>query len=188
MDETYKKKIRDFYRNNKRMPSYGEIMHLVGFRSKGSVTNLVTRLVRDGFLSKDTSGKLIPKKLHSPLAILGIVEAGFPSPAEEELVDVINIDDYLIENKEATYLLTVKGDSMIDAGIMPGDLVVVERTSAPKIGEIVIAEVDGEWTMKYLRKKNGVMYLEAANQNYPPIYSHSELKIEAVVRGVIRKY
>jgi repressor LexA len=188
MDEKYKKKIRDFYKSKGRMPSYGEIMKLLGFRSKGSVTKLVRRLENDKFLSRDSSGRLIPEKLHSPLKVLGLVEAGFPSPAEEELVDVMNLDDYLIENKESAYLLSVKGDSMIDAGIMPGDLVIIERTNNIKEGQIVIAEVDGEWTMKYLRKKNGKMYLEAANKNYKPIYPKEELKIDAVVRGVVRKY
>ena len=84
--------------------------------------------------------------------LLGIVEAGFPS-AEEELIDTMSLDEYLIENKEASYILRVKGDSMIDAGIREGDLVIVERTNAPRVGDIVIAEVDGEWTMKYLRKR-----------------------------------
>lgn len=188
MDENYKKKIRDFYKSKSRMPSYSEIMKLLGFSSKGSVTNLVKRLESDGFLSKDSSGRLIPAKLHSPVKVLGLVEAGFPSPAEEELVDVMSLDEYLIENKESAYLLSVKGDSMIDAGIMPGDLVIIERTNNIKEGQIVVAEVDGEWTMKYLRKKNGKMYLEAANKNYKPIYPKEELKIDAVVRGVVRKY
>ena len=84
--------------------------------------------------------------------------AGFPTPAEEELVDTITIDEFLINNKEATYMLKVSGDSMIDAGIQPGDMVLVERNRNAKEGDIVIAEVDNEWTMKYLEKakwKNG---------------------------------
>ena len=93
------------------------------------------------------------RALNGEVPLLGIVEAGFPSPAEEELIDTMSLDEYLIENKEASYILRVKGDSMIDAGIREGDLVIVERTNAPRVGDIVIAEVDGEWTMKYLRKR-----------------------------------
>ena len=96
--------------------------------------------------------------------------------------------DYLIENKEATYILKVKGDSMIGAGIREGDLVIVERTNAPRVGDIVIAEVDGEWTMKYLRKRGETLYLAAANPRYKPIVPKEELKVVAVVTAVVRKY
>ena len=100
----------------------------------------------------------------------------------------MSLDDYLIQNKEATYILQVKGDSMIDAGIREGDLVIVERTHAPRVGDIVIAEVDGEWTMKYLRKRGETYYLVPANWNYKPIVATKELRIEAVVIAVVRKY
>ncbi len=118
-------------------------------------------LVTQGVIKKDAAGKLIPKKLWGETKILGTVAAGFPTPAEEELVDTITIDEFLINNKEATYMLKVSGDSMIDAGIQPGDMVLVERNRNAKEGDIVIAEVDKEWTMKYLRKENGHMVLVA---------------------------
>jgi len=120
--------------------------------------------------------------------VLGLVSAGFPTDEEEEVLDTLSLDEYLIDNKEATFILTVKGDSMIDAGIREGDMVLAERGDNPKIGQIVIAEVDGAWTMKYLRAKNGEKYLEAANPKYPDIYPSDELKISAVVKAVIRKY
>jgi repressor LexA len=117
-----------------------------------------------------------------------MVEAGWPSPAEEELIDTMSLDEYLIENKEATYLLQVKGDSMLDAGIQPGDLVIVERTTTPRVGDIVIAEVDGEWTMKFLRKQGSRLYLAPANKKYRPIFPKEALKVVAVVTAVVRKY
>ena len=85
--------------------------------------------------------------------VRGTVEAGFPSPAEEELVDTLSLDELLIQNREASFLLKVTGDSMTGAGIMPGDMVIVDRGRTAKSGDIVIAEVDGQWTMKYLRKR-----------------------------------
>jgi len=186
--EKHYRKILEFYRTSRRMPSYQEIMQLTGFHSKNAVFKLINRLVTAGFIEKDNQGRIIPKRIFGAIRVLGIVEAGFPSPAEEELLDTMSLDDYLISNKEATFILQVSGDSMKDAGIMPKDLVLVERTDQANPGDIVIAEVDGKWTMKYLRQKGNQMYLEAANKKYPPIYPEEELKISAVVKAVIRKY
>ena len=178
----------EFYQRNKRMPSYTEIMDLVGFKSKNAVAKLVTKMIDEGIVTKDTAGKLIPTRMFDEVPLLGLVEAGFPTTAEESTTDTLSIDEYLIEHKEATYILEVKGDSMIEAGICEGDLVIVERGVQPKIGDIVIAEVDGGWTMKYYRKKGTQIYLEPANRNYKPIYPTYDLKIAAIVRGVVRKY
>src|SRR3989338_11364280 len=149
----YKEKIISFYRRHKRMPGYKEIMELVGFKSKNAVYKLLNKLVEQGVVEKDSRGKIIPRNLVGEVPRLGVVEAGFPSAAEEELADTMSLDEYLIPNKEATYILEVKGDSMIDEGIREGDLVIAERKKEAKEGDIVIAEVDGGWTMKYFRKK-----------------------------------
>lgn len=170
------------------MPVYREIMNMFGFKSKNSAYKLVHKLIDEGALEKDSSGRLIPNKLLGEVPLLGLVKAGFPSAAEEEILDSMNLDEFLIKKKEATYLLEVDGDSMIDAHIAPGDLVIAERAITARDGDIVIAEVDGEWTMKYLRQKMGRVWLEPANKKYKPIYPTEELKIAAVVKGVVRKY
>src|SRR5215467_11863822 len=104
--------------------------------------------------------------------------SGWPSPAEEELADIMRLEDWLIERKEATYLLTMKGDSMKDAGILDGDVVVVERGPSPAPGQIVVAEIDGTTTLKFLRQgQSGSHYLEPANERYQPLYPERELKI-----------
>ena len=77
---------------------------------------------------------------------------------------------------------------MIDEGIKEGDLVLVERKGEPKDGDIVIAEVDGGWTMKYFRKRLGKVYLEAANKNFKNIYPKYDFRVAAIVKGVVRKY
>ena len=132
--------------------------------------------------------QLTPGRLLHRVRVLGVVEAGWPSPAEEELLDTMSFDEYLAPNKEASYILRVKGDSMIDAGIHPGDMVIVERTNRPRDGEIVIAEVDGAWTMKVFRQQGNRVWLESANAAYPPITPEQELTVVAVVRSVVRKY
>ncbi len=184
----YAKKLLSFYRQNKRMPSYSEIMELTGLRSKNSVFKLIERMREKGLVSKDEHGFLIPGRFFSDIPLLGTVEAGFPSAAQEELADTLTLDDYLIEHKEKTFLLKVNGDSMIDAGILEGDLVLVERGITPRDGDIVIAEVDNGWTMKYFEKKGSCVRLIPGNQKYKPIIPREELAIAAVVKAVIRKY
>jgi len=122
------------------------------------------------------------------LQLVGLIVAGFPSPAEEELRDLITFDDYLVPNRQAAFLLEVSGDSMTGAGIMPGDLVIVEKGRTPKNGNIVVAEIDGEWTMKYFRKERGQIFLEAANPRYRPIKPIEELRVIGVVVACARKY
>lgn len=187
MDQ-YKDKIISFYEENRRMPSYTEIMNLLGFKSKNAVYKLINKFVEAGIMSKDSTGKLVPNTIFQEVKLLGLVEAGMPAVADEEVLDTLNLDSYLIKNRMATYLLEVKGDSMIEEGIHEGDLVVVERRSDAKDGDIVIADVDGGWTMKYFKKKGNSVYLQPANKNYKPIYPENDMKIAAIVKGVIRKY
>ena len=170
------------------MPSFSEIGRIVGLRSKNAVSKLIGNLEKLKVLTRDERGRLIPGSLACPVKILGTVEAGFPSPAEEELVDALSLDDLLIQNRDATFLLKVSGDSMSGAGILPGDMVIVDRGQTPKSGDIVIAEVDGEWTMKYLRKRGTGVALIPANPRYKPIRPKNELKIAGVVTAVVRKY
>ena len=180
-------KILAFHQKHRRMPSYSEIMKITGYKSKNAVHYFLQGPLIDGVLGKDAKGRLVPKKLPGT-RLLGLVEAGFPSAAEEELLDVMNFDEYLVPNKESTYILKVKGDSMIDAGIKDGDMVIVERRATYKEGQIVVAMIDGEYTMKYLRKQNEKYFLEPANKKYQPIYPSETFRVEAVVTAVVRKY
>ena len=170
------------------MPSYAEIATLLGYQTKSAAAYVVRQLIDAGVIAKDKTGRLLPGKLAGEVKVLGLVEAGFPSPAEEELLDVMNFDEYLTPNKESSYILKVKGDSMIDAGIQEGDMVIVEHRQTYKPGQIVIASIDGEFTIKYLRKQRDLYYLEPANEKYKPIYPKERLSIEAVVTAVVRKY
>ena len=182
------KSIQGFYKEQSRMPTFSEIGEIVGIKSKNAVSKLVTKLEFIGVVGKDAKGRLYPRAINHTLRILGTVEAGFPSPAEEELCDTISLDDMLINNKEASFILKVSGNSMIEAGIMPDDMVIVEKGKTPKTGDIVIAEVDGEWTMKYLQKRGNSVSLLPANPKFKPIKPKNKLRIAGVVTSVVRKY
>ncbi len=182
------REIAHFYQSKGRMPSFSEMGELTGIRSKGAVSKFINKLIQGNILRKDEKGKLIPGSIASAARVLGTVEAGFPSPAEEELADTMSLDDFLIQNPQATFLLKVSGDSMSGAGILPGDMVIVDKGQTPRSGDIVIAEVDGEWTMKYLRKRGSDVALISANPKYKPIKPQRELKIAGVVTAVVRKY
>ena len=188
MYQDYKKKIIGFYERERRMPSYQEILKLVGFKSKNAVYKLVAKLVDDGVVSKDGQGRLIPTDRLSELPLLGLVQAGSPTMVDAEALDTLSLDGYLIADRGRTFLLEVKGDSMIEVHIEEGDLVVAERASTARDGDIVVAEVDGEWTLKFLKKLGDRTWLEPANKNFKPIYPKHSLRIAAVVRGVVRKY
>ncbi len=170
------------------MPSYQEIMSLVGFHSKNAVYKLVEKLIEDGIVTKDAKGKLAPTLQFSEIPLLGLIQAGDPSMAESETLDTMSLDGYLIKDRGHTFLLEVKGDSMIEAHIEEGDLVIAEHATTAKDGDIVVAEVDGEWTLKYYKKVGDKVWLQPANKNYKPIHPKQSLRITAVIRGVVRKY
>jgi repressor LexA len=181
-------RIRKFYLKNNRMPSYSEVASLFGFRSKNAAYKLIGKLKELGFVYSDSTGRLLPGVLKNSIKLLGSVTAGFPSPAEEELQDTMSLDEYLINNPNSTYLLKVEGDSMLEAGICPGDLILVDKGITPKSGDIVVAQVDNEWTLKYFEKRGRAVYLRAANKKYPLIRPREELIIGGVVVANVRKY
>ncbi len=188
MRNIYQNKIESFYSDNKRMPTYREMTKLFGFKSKNAVFKVVEKLVEAGLVAKDHLGRLTPTDSFGEVPLLGLVTAGLPADVEEEMAETISLDGLLVKNKALTYMLEVDGDSMIDAHIEKGDMVLVERANVARDMQIVIAEVDGEYTMKYFRKQGTKVWLEPANKNYKPIYPEHSLNVIAVLKAVIRKY
>lgn len=182
-------KITAFYEQKRRMPSVREVRDsIVRTHSIRQAKALIDTLVEEGLILRDARGRLQPTTAMMGIRELGVVEAGFPTNAEEEIADAITLDEWLIQDRPSTYMLKVSGESMIDAGIRPGDTALVERGRQPKNNDIVIACVDGKWTMKYYQKKGSAVVLVPANPKFPNIYPQEELKIEAVVTAIIRKY
>ena len=118
------------------------------------------------------------------------VPAGFPSPADDHAEKRLDLNEYLIDQSESTFFVRIKGDSMIDAGILDNDIVIVDRSKSAAINDIVLASIDGEFTVKVLAKNSEGPYLMPANKEYKPIHikSDSEFEIWGVVTGCVRKF
>ena len=117
------------------------------------------------------------------------ISAGFPSPADDFKETRISLDRELVKNKEATFYARVSGDSMVGAGLEDGDLLVIDRSKNPENGKIAICLVDGEFTVKRIKKEKNKLYLMAENEKYKPIElkEEDELIIWGVVEYVIKK-
>ena len=129
------------------------------------------------------------KKFKIPL-LNDSVSAGFPSPADDYTEENIDLNEHLISNPFSTFFLRVKGDSMINAGIKDKDLIIVDKSLIAKPGDIVIAMIDGEFTIKRLSIKNDELYLKAENHYYPDFRfrNHIDVQIWGVVIYSIHSY
>ncbi len=118
------------------------------------------------------------------------VQAGFPSPADDYVADSLDLNEHLIARKEATFMVRVQGDSMVGASINDGDLLIVDRSITPGNGSIVVAAVDGEFTVKRLEKHRGKIRLLPENPRFEPIEfkDEQELQIWGVVTSVIHSF
>lgn len=121
---------------------------------------------------------------------LEAISAGFPSPAEDYVESALDLNQHLIDNPAATFMVRVSGDSMTGAGIHDGDVLIVDRSRTPVPGKIVVAVLDGELTVKRLQRNNGIYVLAPENSSYRPIEigDAQELTIWGVVTGVVRKF
>ncbi len=187
--------IVEFQNKRGYSPSLADLAVAFGVRSKNAVAKVVNSLVRERQIEKDPRGRIKiiaqPQVDEAPiimtLPLFGPIAAGFATAAEEQAEEQVSIEEYLVKDRTSTFLLRVKGDSMIDAGIREGDLVIVERGKEPKINQIVVGVLDGEFTLKTLKKAKGKYYLQAENAAYPDMYALDELQVAGIVRGVVRK-
>ena len=187
--------ILDSIRGTGRPPTVREICRSFGYRSTGTARDHLRALETKGHLKK-LPGKSRGLVLHNwpkilrdefpPMPILGRVPAGSPLLAEENIEGTLDLTEEFAGQK--VFALKVHGDSMIDAGICEGDLVVVRAQDHAEDGQIVVALVDGESTVKRLARRNGKLRLEPANRRYEPIAVAGDTKILGKVIGVIRSY
>ena len=187
-DGQYLAQLQDYYARHRVLPSYARIGALVGLNSKASVADLVLRLKAEGFVESTPDRRLKPGRRFFERPLSENVRAGLPSPATDSSPEGLSIDEYLVVHPSKTVLITVKGDSMIDAGIHPGDVVVVEKRGSADIGDIVVAILDNEFTLKRFERERGRVVLRPENKAYPVIRPKGDAEIFGVVVGLFRKY
>ena len=187
-DRSYLESLQDYYARHRALPSYASIGQLLGLKSKSSVAAMVARLKLAGYLDSTPDKRLAPtgRFFARPLAESPVL-AGMPNAVDDAHADALTIDDYLIERPSQTVLIRVKGDSMMDAGILEGDLVVVEKSATAKRNDVVVAIVDGQFTLKRLDIERGQFILKPENKAYPVIRPEGTLEIFGVMVGLVRK-
>ncbi len=188
-DAEYLSKLQDYYAEWKSIPSYASLCEVFGIASKSWVKAILTRLGEAGFIERTPDGVWVPTTqfFARPLAESS-VPAGMPVSVTATQGEHYVIDELLVESPSKTTLIPVKGDSMIEAGIHDGDIAVVEKRHTANVGDIVVAIVDSEFTLKTLDRERGKYVLRPANQAYPVIHPQGSLEIFGVLVGLIRKY
>ena len=178
--------IKKHYRKSP-LPSIRQIAEDLKYKYHNSVQHYLETLMFSGHVKKIDTFLYLNKKLFGLKIYDSMVPAGLPATAEDSY-EIFDFENYLRADDDRSFMLRVSGDSMIGAGIFDGDLIVVDKKIPPTHGVIVVAIIDGGYTVKYLRKKGDKHYLKAANPKYKDIYPESEFKIVGVVTGSVRKF
>ncbi len=188
-DAEYLAKLQDYYADWKSIPSYAALCEVFGIASKSWVKAILDRLGEAGFLERTPDGMWIPtRQFFGRVLAEAAVPAGMPVAVNDARGEYFVIDEMLIDTPSKTTLISVKGDSMIGAGIHDGDVAVVEKRSLANVGDIVVAIVDNEFTLKTLDKERGKFILRPENPAYPVIRPQGTLEIFGILIGLIRKY
>lgn len=189
-DQAHLRRLRDTYARMGCLPSYGQMAKALGFKAKNSAFKLTQRLIATGHLTKSVGGRLAPGAGFFTLELEeDEIRAGFGSDSNGTgLVQAQALDKLLVSKPSKTVLVKVRGESMVDAGILSGDVAVVETSMQAMHGDIVVAEIDGSHTIKELRINQGRHFLVAHGADTRAIAPMETLKIIGVVRGIVRSF
>ncbi len=180
--------LQDYYAQHRLIPSYSAISALLGFRAKNAAASLVGRLEEAGYIQRTPDKRLTPtdRFFERPRSITS-VRAGMPEAATDSSADMVNLDSLLVQKPSVTFLMPIKGDSMKDAGLLEGDTGVCERRQRADVGDIVVAFINNEVTVKRLAKERDRYVLKPENKAYP-VLRPDPLEILGVVTGSYRSY
>jgi repressor LexA len=187
--------ISDYIGQSGYPPTFQEIADAFGFVSKHGVVRHLEALERKGYITRsDTLARSIrivhprykPAAEVVQVPLVGRVAAGYPVLAEENIERYVMLPRSLVKSEGRYFALRVQGDSMVNAGILDGDMVIVQSASSARVGEIVVALVGDEVTVKRLVARDNQKFLQAENPAYPDIFPHSEWSVQGKVIGLVR--
>ena len=186
----------DYYNKNNVYPTFDEMRDFLKIKSKSGIHKLLSSLEEKGFVNRlphkarALSINTSVNKNEKNLPFLGRIAAGNPIEAITGSFEQISVPNYLINNKDEHFTLEVTGDSMVDAGIFDGDIVIIRKTEAANSGDIVVALIDqNEVTLKRFRSFKNSIALEPANKNYKiRLFGEDRVKIQGKLVGLIRKF
>lgn len=187
---TEKQKI--FFENLKKtygkdaLPSFDNIAKDLGFKHKNSIWQYFNKLKEENFVCEKNGHFYIRKDNFGAILFSSSVRAGFATVADDYIDKRVSLDETFDINNPSTFMFTVVGDSMVDIGIFEGDKVIIKKDSVAKNGDVVLAFVDGGYTLKTYRNKSGEIWLQPENTAYDIIKPKEELKIFGVAQGIVR--
>ncbi len=193
-NQNLSEKQKNFFENLKKaygkepLPSFEKIAQAFGFKHKNSVWQYFNKLKECGLI-KETNGKfVINPECFGAILFTSSVRAGFATVAEDSIERRVSLDEKFDLDNPSVFMFTVSGDSMVNAGIFDGDKVIVKKTPCAKDGDIVLAFIDNGYTLKTYRQKNGKVWLQPENPEYPIIEPKESLTIFGVATGITRQF
>lgn len=188
IDQRHLTALRLHWRRHHTFPPMAKLSAVLGLTSSTGAFKAVCRLEEAGYLER-IEGRVAPTPRFFAYPLVREVRAGVPQPVDVDDFEVLNAEEYLVQCPERTTYARVKGDSMVGAGLLDGDIVVVETNAPTKPGDIVVAVVDDAVTVKYLQlDDDGNWVLEAANPAFDPIRPRGRLEVIGVVVSSFRRF
>jgi repressor LexA len=188
-DSPYLAALQKYWKQHKVFPSMSKLAGIVGMADASGVFSLLSRLIAAGYLKRIDGGCIGPGRKFFARPLIGSTRAGRSKADGLATQETINIDEYLIEDQDRTTFLNVRGDSMIGAGLLNGDIAVVLRNAPAQEGDMVVARLEGQWAVRYLAMTSeGNFFLESANPAYEAIHPTEGLEVLGLVVGLVRRY
>lgn len=185
--DLYLSRFQQYFFKYRTIPTMQECADVIGLASKASVYKFYNQMVERWYLTKNSSS-YYPSDRLGTIPLFGSVTAGLAAPATDDVAEDVHLETYLIDNPTDTIMVSVSWDSMIEAWILDGDTLIVDRSLKHKVWDVIVAFIDMEYTVKYLEKNEGGYYLRAGNPKYADIHPTQDLQVYGVVTGSFRKY
>ena len=173
--------------SNQPLPSYDKIAKELGFKSKNSIRQYMEILKKENLIQQINNSLNINPNQFGASLVSSYIRAGFAGIMDDKIEKRMSLDDIFDVNSPSTFIFRVSGDSMVDIGILDRDYVIIKKQSQANIGDVVLAVIDNEFTLKTYKKDSKGVYLQPQNKEYPILRPKFSLKIFGVALGIARR-